>query len=95
MKFEFGDLYRFIVSLGIFLISSAFVFPWLFLKEKLDLNNGISCITENIDCDVLSIKKEILYWILKSIPFFSIVFFLLGIVVVIYGLVKWRKNNFY
>lgn len=93
MKFEFGDLYRFIVSLGIFLISSAFVFPWLFLKEKLDLNNGISCITENIDCDVLSIKKEILYWILKSIPFFSIVFFLLGIVVVIYGLVKWRKNQ--
>ncbi|EPP6745300.1 hypothetical protein ACUU3S_004085, partial [Cronobacter dublinensis] len=77
----------------IFLISSAFVFPWLFLKEKLDLNNDISCITENIDCDVLSIKKEILYWILKSIPFFSIVFFLLGIVVVIYGLVKWRKNQ--
>jgi len=57
MKFEFGDLYRFIVSLGIFLISSAFVFPWLFLKEKLELNTDAICKISSLDV-MLRIQKK-------------------------------------
>ena len=93
MKFEFGDLYRFIVSLGIFLISSAFVFPWLFLKEKLELNTDAICKISSLDCDVAHTKKEIIHYILKSIPVISPVFFIVGILVVIFGVAKWRKNQ--
>lgn len=37
MKFEFGDLYRFVVSLGVVLVSISILVPWLFLKEPFDL----------------------------------------------------------
>jgi hypothetical protein len=93
MKFEFGDLYRFIVSLGMFLISSAFVFPWLFLKEKLELNTDSICKIQSLDCDVAHTKKEIIYYTLKLIPFISPAFFIAGILVVIFGVLKWRRNQ--
>ncbi|PQQ40023.1 hypothetical protein C6H65_17575 [Photorhabdus luminescens] len=60
MKFEFGDLYRFIVLFGMFLISSAFVFPWLFLKEKLELNTDVICKMQSLDCNIVHKNKKLL-----------------------------------
>lgn len=38
-------------------------------------------------------KKEIIYYILKSIPVISPVFFIVGELVVILGVEEWRKNE--
>ena len=37
MRFEFGDLYKFVVSLGVILVTLAVLGPWLFLREPFDL----------------------------------------------------------
>ncbi|HBW7815502.1 TPA: hypothetical protein MFF94_002035 [Klebsiella pneumoniae] len=66
---------------------------WLFLKEKLELNTDAICKISSLDCDVAHTKKEIIYYILKSIPVISPVFFIVGILVVIFGVAKWRKNQ--
>lgn len=76
-----------------FLISSAFVFPWLFLKEKLELNTDAICKISSLDCNIAHTKKEIIYYILKSIPVISPVFFIVGELVVILGVEEWRKNE--
>ncbi len=74
MKFEFGNLYRFIVSLGVFLISSAFVFPWLFLKEKLELNTDAICKISSLDCDVAHTKKKLFTIFLNQYRLFPLCF---------------------
>jgi hypothetical protein len=36
-KFEFSDLYKFLVSAGIVLVGLAILLPWFYLKEPFDL----------------------------------------------------------
>ena len=36
-QIEYGDFYKFIVSLGIALVLAAILVPWLFLREPFDL----------------------------------------------------------
>ncbi|WP_460206294.1 hypothetical protein [Klebsiella pneumoniae] len=95
MKFEFGDLYKFIVSLGMFLVSSAFVVPWLFLKEKFDfpLVSDVLCKNAELSCKIINIKKTLVYYILSLTPWISTIFFLTGGIVIVYGIRKWKANQ--
>lgn len=95
MKFEFGDLYKFIVSLGMFLVSSAFVVPWLFLKEKFDfpLVSDVLCKDAELSCKIINMKKTLVYYILSLTPWISTTFFLTGGIVIVYGIRKWKANQ--
>lgn len=95
MKFEFGDLYKFIVSLGMLLVSSAFVVPWLFLKEKFDfpLVSDVLCKNAELSCKIINIKKTLVYYILSLTPWISTIFFLTGGIVIVYGIRKWKANQ--
>jgi hypothetical protein len=75
MKFEFGDLYKFVVSLGVVLISLSVLAPWLFLKEPFDLfktDAELKAVTEVARAAILS-RQESVAFILKFIPWFSTV----------------------
>ena len=36
-KIEFSDLYRFLTSVGLIIIASSFLIPWLFMKQEIGL----------------------------------------------------------
>ncbi|AOO64804.1 hypothetical protein [Sulfurospirillum halorespirans] len=95
MKFEFGDLYKFIVSLGVVLVTLSIIVPWLFLKESFDLfrtQQYLETITEVAKIVIIE-RQNTTAFIIKYIPFFSITTALIGILLMLYGLIKWYQNQ--
>ena len=80
-KIEFSDLYRFLTSIGLIFIASAFLIPWLFMKQEL----GVISISEYND--LIHSSKELVdnrinlnLLVIKALPFISMVFFIFGCV---------------
>lgn len=95
MKFEFGDLYRFVVSLGVVLISISILAPWLFLKEPFDLfktKAELEAITDVARGAILS-RQQSIDWILRFIPWFSAIGTACGIGLIYLGLKRWHTNQ--
>ncbi len=95
MKFEFGDLYRFVVSLGVVLISLSILVPWLFLKEPFDLfktKEELEAITDIARSAILS-RQQSIDWVLRFIPWFSAVGTACGIGFIYLGLKRWHTNQ--
>ncbi len=95
MKFEFGDLYKFVVSLGVVLISLSILGPWLFLKEPFDLfktEAELKTVTEVARAAILSRQTSVAF-ILKFIPWFSSIGILCGLTLIYLGLKKWHTNQ--
>jgi hypothetical protein len=95
MKFEFGDLYRFMVSLGVVLISISILAPWLFLKEPFDLfktKAELEAITDVARGAILS-RQQSIDWILRFMPWFSAIGTACGIGFIYLGLKRWRTNQ--
>lgn len=95
MKFEFGDLYKFVVSLGVVLISLSILAPWLFLKEPFDLfktQAELAAVTEVARKAILQ-RQESVAFILRFIPWFSAVGCISGVAFVYIGLRKWQANQ--
>src|SRR4051812_2637321 len=95
MKFEFGDLYKFVVSLGVVLISLSILAPWLFLKEPFDLfktDAELKAVTAVARSVILS-RQETVASILKFIPWFSMLGSACGITLICIGLKKWQGNQ--
>jgi hypothetical protein len=95
MKFEFGDLYKFIVSLGVVLISASTIGPWLFLKEPYDLYRPAAEISKATPLARVAIAKRqnALLFIFRLIPPFAIIGASSGSLLVILGLIKWSSNQ--
>jgi hypothetical protein len=95
MKFEFGDLYKFVVSLGVVLVSLSILAPWLFFKEPFDLfktQTELAGVTEVARKAILR-RQESIAFILRFIPWFSAVGCISGVAVVCVGLRKWQANQ--
>lgn len=95
MKFEFGDLYKFIVSLGVVIISISVLVPWLFLKESFDLYKpeaDLKSVTSVAHAAILG-RQEAVAFIVKFIPWFSAIGCICGSIFVFAGLKKWHANQ--
>ncbi|WP_336234816.1 hypothetical protein [Achromobacter dolens] len=95
MKFEFGDLYKFVVSLGVVLISLAVLAPWLFLKEPFDLFRSeaeLKTVTQ-VARDAIQNRQEAVAFVLRFIPWFSGMAFACGVAFIYIGLKRWLANQ--
>lgn len=95
MKFEFGDLYKFIVSLGVVLLMSAVIIPWLFLREPFDILKsvvGVEALT-GVAQEIIKTRENVVLFVLRYLLVYSVVSFILGFCVIGYGLYKWRQNQ--
>jgi hypothetical protein len=95
MKFEFGDLYKFTVSLGVVLITLSIMAPWLFLKEPFDLfrpEAQINALSEVAKAAVVK-RQNTVSFIVEFIPWFSSVGSLVGFIFICLGLKNWHRNQ--
>lgn len=93
MKFEYADLYRFLVSAGIVLLALSFLAPWLLLREPLDVLYSASdqeLLTDK-SRELLLRKQDTLLQVLTIIPFFSVFLIVLGGFLATYGGLGWFK----
>jgi hypothetical protein len=94
-KLEYGDLYRFYVSLGLALIAGAIGAMWLFLKEPFDLGRTVEQIQKltPIAQEVIAHRQHWTALILRILPRAAVVVMLMGAVSMVYGLVRWRPSQ--
>jgi hypothetical protein len=95
MKFEFGDLYKFTVSLGVVLITLSIVAPWLFLKEPFDLFRTqveINSLSEVAKAAVVK-RQNTVSFIVEFIPWFSSIGSIVGLIFIFLGLKSWHRNQ--
>ena len=93
-KIEFSDLYRFLTSIGLIFIASAFLIPWLFMKQEL----GIISTSEYNELiqsskDLVDNRISLNLLVIKALPFISILLFLFGCFLIFVGFKKWKKNK--
>jgi hypothetical protein len=95
MKFEFGDLYKFVVSLGVVLISLSILAPWLFLKEPFDLFKTQAELTavNEVARNAILQRQETVAFILRFLPWFSAIGFVCGAAFIYVGLKRWHANQ--
>lgn len=92
-QFEYNDLNKFFVSVGVFLIGLTFLLPWLFLKENFDLLVKVE------DLNKLTFSAKIIIEHRQSligtyslvIPIVSIISFVIGAFLIFKGIKGWRK----
>lgn len=95
MKFEFGDLYKFTVSLGVVLITLSIMAPWLFLKEPFDLfrpATEINALSEIAKAAVVK-RQNTVSFIVELIPWFSSIGSIVGFIFICLGLKNWHRNQ--
>ncbi len=90
-KLEFGQLYKFVVSLGFVLMAAAVVGPWAILRDQgalLVSSETLEDLTPRAQ-RVLELKQEHVEWIATWYPWASLVLFLAGASLALWGLVRW------
>src|ERR1044072_451502 len=95
MNLEYDNYYKFLVSLGIGLVALAAFVPWLFLKAPLDLlikQEDIAAFTP-VAQSIIQDRQNLVECIIDIIPWFSIISFTSGIVMIFYGAFLWRKRT--
>jgi hypothetical protein len=94
-KLEYSDLYKFLASLGVVLIGLALLVPWLFLRESFDAllkTSDISELTPTAQM-LLSYRQQAALWFIKSVWWISPLLALGGLLLLIMGIVPWRKRQ--
>lgn len=93
MKFEFGDLNRFLVSSGIVLVSLAIIVPWLFLKEPMGVvfNEKDFVALEKTSRLLVSSRQDQVIRITRILPYLSSGLFAVGLVLSTIGLWRWSR----
>jgi len=94
-KIDYGDINKFLVSIGLVLIGLAVLVPYLYLKEDFSLyleQTQIDKLQEPIK-ELISSKQSQVIKIQKFIPWISLGFFLIGLTSSIIGLVRWFKRQ--
>ena len=92
---DFSDIHKFVVSIGLVLIFLAILIPWLFFKEKFDLLLNVSEIKQMTEAaqDLINYRQQVLLITVKFLPYLSITMFIVGVILVIFGLIKWNKKQ--
>ncbi|MHB1146394.1 MAG: hypothetical protein ACYC01_02235 [Lutibacter sp.] len=94
-KIEFTDVNRFLASLGLISIGLAFFLPWFINQSNTLLIIEQKKILELTPTAQLIIAKQqdTLWTVNKLLPYISIGLILLGVVLLICGIVKWKKRQ--
>ena len=91
MKIEYGDFYKFIVSIGLGLMGLAFLVPWLFLSQPFDLyieSETLKKLTP-LAQSIIGRRQETVEWIIESVRPFYCVAFPVGLIAFVIGLYLW------
>jgi hypothetical protein len=94
-QFEYGDFYKFIVSIGIALIISAVLLPWLFLREPFDLlldSNQLARLTPSAQT-IIAERHYLFTKFFHLVPWVSLVQFLTGMILACWGLMQWSHRQ--
>ena len=94
-KIDYGDINKFLVSIGLVLIALAVLTPYLYLKEDFGLyieQSKIDQMQEPIK-ELITEKQNQVIKFQTFIPWVSLSFFLLGLTSTIIGLVRWFKKK--
>jgi hypothetical protein len=92
---DFGDFYKFSASLGLALVIFAFVFPWLVLTEDFDFKlqktqyEALSATVQQI----VETRQKLATRLTESTPYISGISMILGLGLMAYGLLKWKKTQ--
>lgn len=92
-QFEYNDLNKFYVSVGIFLIGITFLLPWLFLKENFDLLVKVEELNQMTSSarTIIESRQSLIGTYSLVIPVISVVSFITGTFMVFKGIRGWRK----
>jgi hypothetical protein len=94
-KIEYGDINKFLVSIGIVLIALSILTPYFYLKEDFGLyleQEAIKKYEEPIR-QIITKKQEQVIFLQKIIPKVSLGLFLLGLISSSIGLFRWLKRQ--
>jgi len=94
-KIEFSDINKFLASLGLISIGLAFFLPW-FINQNSSLltleQEKIHDLTPNAQQIIINHQENLLA-INHLLPYISIGLIILGLILLIYGIVKWKKRQ--
>jgi hypothetical protein len=94
-KIEYSDLNKFLVSVGVALMTISILIVWLFFREPFDLlleQKTIDNLTETAKTIILTRQGQVSY-LLCIIPWVALILFLLGLTSLIIGLIRWLKKQ--
>ncbi len=94
-QFEYTDLNKFKVSIGVSLIGLTFLLPWLFFKENFDLlikTEELKTYTETAQ-NIVKQRQLIVSYFPIVILIIILLTFLLGIFLCYKGIIGWNKNE--
>ena len=94
-KIDYGDINKFLVSIGLVLIALAVLTPYLYLKEDFGLyieQSKIDEMQEPIKALISNKQKQVIKF-QSFIPWISLSFLLLGLTSTLVGLVRWFKRQ--
>jgi hypothetical protein len=94
-QLEYGDFYKFVVSVGITLIVLAAGLLWLFLREPFDLlieSSKLAAITP-VAKNVIMRRQELTALIWTVVPWAASAVVLSGVTMVSFGLRGWRRRQ--
>jgi hypothetical protein len=94
-KPEYSDLYKFVASVGVILISLALLFPWLLLRESFDALHKVSEIAElpQTAQQLLAYRQNTALWWVENVHWFSIILSIFGLAFVCIGVAFWRPKQ--
>lgn len=94
-KIEFGDINRFFVSIGLFLVGFALIIPYFYLKEDfgLYLNEEDVAKYDTQIVEIIQVKRNQVACLQKIKPFFSVALIIGGIVFCFIGIKRWLKRQ--
>ncbi len=90
-KLDFSDFNKFIVSVGIILLTLAFIIPWFFFKDVSNFQIAQSSFDSltNVSKNFVYRREKIIDWLFIIIPIASSVFSLSGVSLIYWGLKRW------
>lgn len=93
-KIEYGNVYKFLVSLGLFFVFSPFVGFYLFISRNDILISQTDMIALS-DYSLQSLEQKNVYikFFIEVFPYISGLLILLGLGAFFWGIYKWKKNQ--
>jgi hypothetical protein len=94
-KIEFGHLYKFIMSVGLVLLASSVVLPWLVLQHSdvlLIRTDEMEHLTPTARAVVVR-KQRDSAWIANNYRWIAAALAVAGVLMIIYGFLNWRRRQ--